>query len=89
MDWKIFLTAFTAIFIAEIGDKTQLAVLGFSTKSNSVISIFLGAMCAFFVVTLIAVLFGEVITKYVPEKALHYGSATLFIIIGIWTFLTK
>lgn len=83
MNWKVFLTVFTSILIAEMGDKTQLAVLGFTTETKSVISIFLGAMAAFFVVTLLAVVFGEILNKFIPQKLIHIGSGLLFIIIGI------
>lgn len=83
MNWKVFFTCFISILIAEMGDKTQLAVLGFTTESKSALSIFLGAMAAFFVVTLLAIVFGEIINKYIPQKYVHIGSGFLFIIIGI------
>ena len=89
MNWKVFFTVFLSILIAEMGDKTQLAVLGFTTENKSALSIFLGAMAAFIVVTLLAVVFGEVLNKFIPQKYVHMGSGLLFIIIGIIILASK
>lgn len=89
MDWRIFLTAFGTIFLAELADKTEIAVLSLTAKTKSPWSVFLGAMFAFGVATLIAVLLGEVVSKVIPIHVLRYISAGIFILIGILTLIGK
>ncbi len=83
---KIFLTVFVVIFLAELGDKTQLATMLFATdKDVSKLTIFLAASAALTATSAIGVLAGSVISVYVGEKALLYSAGTGFIAIGIWT----
>ena len=82
MDYKLVLTTFTVVFLAELGDKTQLAVLAFTGSSESKISVFFGASLALVLSTLAAVLLGELICRYIPIKATHIGAGVLFIAIG-------
>jgi len=89
MDWKIFGTAFLTLFLAELGDKTQLAVITMTVKSDSNLSIFLGASLALIVVTLLAVLFGGILTQYVPTEWLQRIVAVAFITIGVLMLLGK
>jgi putative Ca2+/H+ antiporter (TMEM165/GDT1 family) len=73
MDIKILVTVFTVIFIAELGDKTQLATLLFAAdKDVSKLTVFVGASLALIVTSGIGVLAGGVISQYVSEKYLHY-----------------
>jgi len=83
MDWKIMLTAFLTILTAEMGDKTQLAVLGFASQSKSTVSVIIGAMAAFLLLTILAAYLGSFITRYIPVKYLHIASGVLFIILGV------
>lgn len=89
MDWRIFFTAFTTIFLAELADKTEIAVLSLTAKTKSPWPIFWGAMFAFGVATLIAVLLGDIIAKFVPINILRFVSAGIFIFIGVLTLLGK
>lgn len=89
MDFKIFFAAFSAIFLAELGDKTQLANLTLSAKSKSWVSVFLGSVIAFSVVTAITVIFGSLISKFIRPEYIKYSAAALFIAIGILMFLGK
>jgi len=89
MDWKIFFAAFVTIFLAELGDKTQLANLSLSAKSGSMITVFLASITAFGLVTLITVLLGGFISKFVRPEYIRYSAASLFIIIGILMLLGK
>jgi putative Ca2+/H+ antiporter (TMEM165/GDT1 family) len=86
MAWKEFLTAFAAIFIAELGDKTQLAMISLSATSKNPLSIFLGGASALVLLTALAVLAGEAVTRCVPEAALSKIAAVLFVVIGVWTW---
>ena len=87
MAWHQFLTAFSVIVLAELGDKTQLAVITMSASTKKPLSIFLGGSLAMVLLTGIGVVAGEMITKFVPENILSKIAAVLFIIIGIWTWI--
>ena len=89
MDFKIFFTAFTTIFLAELFDKTELAVFSLSAKGNSKLPVFLGAMAAFFLATLLAVIFGSVLSKFVDPKIMRYVSASVFFAAGFLILMGK
>lgn len=83
MDWKIFGTAFLTLFLAELGDKTQLAVITMTSSTESKIAVFLGASLALITVTLLAVVFGGLLSQYVPTEWLQRIVAAAFILIGV------
>lgn len=83
MDWKLFFTAFTMLFLAELGDKTQLAVFTLSTQSSDILSVFLGASTALVLVTFIGVFLGRFAASYIPTSILHAAAGLLFVIMGI------
>ncbi len=86
MDWKTFLTVFVTVFLAELGDKTQLATLLFATKSPSaLLTIFFGAAGALVVTSAIGVAAGALLADYVNPKYLAYAAGIGFIAIGVWT----
>ena len=86
MDLKVLITVFTAVFIAELGDKTQLATMLFAAdKDVSKLTIFAGASLALIVASAIGVLAGSVISEYISEKHLNYIAGFGFIAIGLWT----
>jgi putative Ca2+/H+ antiporter (TMEM165/GDT1 family) len=88
MDWKILTTVFTSVFIAELGDKTQLATMLFaSDKDVSKLTVFIGAALALVVTSAIGVAAGSLISQYVGEKQLQYVAGIGFIGIGIWTLV--
>ena len=88
MDLKAFSTVFIAIFIAELGDKTQFATMLFaSNKEVSKITIFLGSSLALICASAVGVLAGGVISHYISEKHLHFVAGLGFIVIGIWTVI--
>ena len=89
MDWKIFGTAFVTLFLAELGDKTQLAVITMTANTNSKVSIFLGASVALVLVSLLGVLFGGILSQYVPTEWLQRIVAVAFIAIGVLMLLGK
>jgi putative Ca2+/H+ antiporter (TMEM165/GDT1 family) len=82
MEWKIFGTAFLTLFLAELGDKTQLAVITMTASTESKISVFLGASLALILVTALGVLLGGVLSQYVPTEWLQRIVAVAFIVIG-------
>ena len=86
MDWKIFLTIFGAVFIAELGDKTQLATMLFATdKGVSKYTVFIAASAALVVASAFGVLAGSLLSDYINEKYLHYIAGIGFILIGAFT----
>lgn len=82
MDWKVFGSTFLALFLAEMGDKTQLVAISMTSSSKKPVAVFLGAALALVLVTLIGVVFGEAITKVIPEEYIKRGAAVLFVAIG-------
>jgi putative Ca2+/H+ antiporter (TMEM165/GDT1 family) len=89
MNLKIFFITFFTIFLAEIFDKTELAIFSLSLKEKSKVSIFWGAMSAFFVATLIAIFLGSFLTKFINKEFLRYLSAAVFFIAGLLILLGK
>ncbi len=83
MDWRILLTTFGTVFLAELGDKTQLATLSFAAASRSFWSVFLGSSLALIAASLIAVLAGNVLARFAPTRWVHIGAGILFVVIGV------
>jgi putative Ca2+/H+ antiporter (TMEM165/GDT1 family) len=86
---RTFLTVLFSVFIAEFADKTQLAIFSFASSSKGKWIVFLGAVIALSVSSLLAVLFGEALSKIIPQKTLKIISGVIFIIIGILTIVLK
>jgi putative Ca2+/H+ antiporter (TMEM165/GDT1 family) len=82
MDWKVFWVTFGTIFLAEMGDKTQLAALTMSAETRLPLSVFLGASLALCVVTLLGVLLGAWLNQWLPEGLLKKIAGASFILIG-------
>lgn len=86
MDWKILVTVFATVFIAELGDKTQLATLLFAADRDvSKVTVFIGASLALIATSAIGVIAGGVIANYVSERHLAWVAGVGFVLIGIWT----
>jgi putative Ca2+/H+ antiporter (TMEM165/GDT1 family) len=89
VDWKIFLTTFGTVFLAELGDKTQLAAILMTSKTKLPLSVFVGASLALCIVTLLGVLLGEGLIAVIPQNILKKAAALAFVLIGLWMFLGK
>jgi putative Ca2+/H+ antiporter (TMEM165/GDT1 family) len=86
MDLKVFVTIFGAVFIAELGDKTQLATMLFAAdKDVSKWTVFLAASAALVVASAIGVLAGSLLSAYISEKTLAYIAGSGFMLIGAYT----
>jgi putative Ca2+/H+ antiporter (TMEM165/GDT1 family) len=83
MDWKLFASTFAAIFLAEIGDKTQLATLSLAAAGSSRWAVFAGSALALVATSAIAVLAGEALSRAVPPVWLKRGAGALFILLGV------
>ena len=89
MDFKILFKVFTTIFIAELGDRTQIATMLFATNKNvSKLTVFLGSSLALILVSALSVLVGGFVSQHINEKYLLYAAGIGFIGIGIWTILS-
>ena len=88
MDWKLFATIFGSVFVAELGDKTQLATMLFASKSDVPRwQVFAGASSALVVSTAIGVFAGRFLTELVSEQVLKWVAGCGFLAIGAWTLL--
>ena len=84
---RLIFSTFVMIFLAELGDKTQISTFALATNSRSMLSVFLGASGALVLTTLIAVVLGGVIGRFVPEKLIKIMSAAVFIGFGVLTLV--
>jgi putative Ca2+/H+ antiporter (TMEM165/GDT1 family) len=88
MDWKMLGLVFGTVFLAELGDKTQLATLLFAAdKEVDKWLVFAGASAALIATSALGVLGGAAISQYVTERALQVVAGVGFIAIGAWTLL--
>jgi len=88
MDFKVLLTTFGLIFLAELGDKTQLATFAFAAESKSRLAVFLGSACALLLTSLLAVVFGSAVSRLVPPNYIKLGAGALFVLLGLWMLLS-
>lgn len=89
MDWRVFITTFGVIFLAEMGDKTQLAAMTMAAESKKPLTVFIGAALALVCVSAIGVLVGGVLSQYIPLIWIKRVSAVAFIVIGVLILLDK
>jgi putative Ca2+/H+ antiporter (TMEM165/GDT1 family) len=83
VNWRIIISTFALLFLAELGDKTQLAVITMTAKYRAPLPVFLGAALALSLVTLIGVLLGEAITCVIPPALMRKIAAASFVVIGV------
>ncbi|MGI9166367.1 MAG: TMEM165/GDT1 family protein [Pyrinomonadaceae bacterium] len=89
MDWRVFLTTFGVIFLAEMGDKTQLATMTMAAQSKRPWTVFIGSALALTAVSAIGVLVGSLLGDYIPLNWVKRVAALAFIVIGILMLLEK
>jgi hypothetical protein len=87
MDLKVLATTFGMIFLAELGDKTQLATLAFASNSKSPVAVFLGSAGALVLTSLLAVVLGSMVSRLVPSNYIKLGAGGLFVLLGLWMLL--
>ncbi|MEE8495796.1 MAG: TMEM165/GDT1 family protein [Xanthomonadales bacterium] len=86
MEWKLFLTVFASIFVAEMADKTQLVTLLFAAdKAVSKWLVFLGSASALVLASAIAVLAGTLLSQVINVRMMSIAAGSGFILIGAWT----
>ena len=89
MDGKLFATTFVTIFLAEMGDKTQVAALAASANTRSTGVVLAAVVLALALAGTFGVLFGRILGETVNPVFLRWISGSLFIVVGIWTLLSK
>jgi putative Ca2+/H+ antiporter (TMEM165/GDT1 family) len=85
MHFKLVLATFGAVFLAELGDKTQLATLSLASAGQSRWAVFIGSATALVATSAIAVLGGEALTRVVSPLSIKRAAGVLFLAIGAWT----
>ena len=89
MDWKLFASTFAAIFVAELGDKTQLAAFSLSAGSKSKWVVFLASALALTASSAIAVAVGEGVTRVVSPLWLRRAAGVIFVVMGVLFLVRK
>ena len=88
MNYKIIIAAFATLFLAEMGDKTQLAVLTMSASTGRPLSVFVGAAAALITVTALGAVAGESLGRVISPQFLSRVAAVSFIAIGVWMLVS-
>jgi len=83
-----FWIVFGSFFLAELGDKTQLATFALTAKYSSPLQVWLGATLGMVLVNLFGIVIGNVLRNYLPERMINYISGGIFILFGVLTFLS-
>jgi putative Ca2+/H+ antiporter (TMEM165/GDT1 family) len=89
MDWKLFSVTFGTIFLAELGDKTQVAAIAASAEAKSLWEIWLAVVLALGLAGTLGVLFGRLLSEYLNPSLIRYLSGGLFVIVGFWILFKK
>jgi putative Ca2+/H+ antiporter (TMEM165/GDT1 family) len=89
MDWRVLMTTFGVIFLAEMGDKTQLAAMTLAAQTRKPVAVLIGAGVALICVSAIGVVVGAVLSEYLPLIWIKRVSAVAFIVIGLLILLNK
>jgi len=80
----VFLATASTVFLAELGDKTQLAALFLSAESGRPLVVFLGASLALIASSLVGVLLGRWLSSLMPAQQLERASGVLMVAVGLW-----
>ncbi len=84
MDWKLSLTSFSAVFIAELGDKTQVATFALASGTSSRAAVFVGSAAALVTTSLIAVFSADFVARYISPPVLNKVAGGLLVVLGAW-----
>ena len=81
---SVFITTFSTVFLAELGDKTQIATLLLTAQSGRPLIVFLGSAAALILSSLVGVILGRWLAKIIPAQRLEYMAGTLMVGIGLY-----
>nr|WP_321514447.1 TMEM165/GDT1 family protein [uncultured Pseudodesulfovibrio sp.] len=89
MDWKLLATTFGTLFIAELGDKTQLACMLMTAKTQKPWTVFLGSSLALVLVSFLGVMFAQFVCQYISPQSIKKVAAVSFVVMGCLIFFDK
>ena len=89
MDWRVLLTTFGVIFLAEMGDKTQIAALTMAAEKKRPWEVFIAASVALAAVSAIGVIMGSVLSQHLPLEWIKRAAGVAFIVIGVLVLIGK
>ena len=89
MDWRVLFTTFGIIFLAELGDKTQIAAMTMAAQKKRPWEVFIGASLALAAVSAIGVLVGTALGQYLPIEWIKRVAGAAFIVIGFLVLIGK
>ncbi len=89
MNWQVFWITFGTVFLAEMGDKTQLAALSMTADTRAPVSVFLGASVALCCATFLGVAFGGLLAQYIPAHLVKKAAGLAFLAIGALILMGK
>ncbi len=87
--WQTFISTFTLVLLAELGDKTQLSVMLLAAQDRPIWGVFLGAVGALIIASLLAVIVGASLARYLPTLYIQKGAGLAFVVIGFLLLLGK
>jgi putative Ca2+/H+ antiporter (TMEM165/GDT1 family) len=90
MDFRLFATVFSTVFIAELGDKTQLATLLYaSDATHPKLTVFAASASALVLTSALGVLAGSIVSEYVSPRLVRWVAGLGFIAVGLWVLLAR
>jgi Ca2+/H+ antiporter, TMEM165/GDT1 family len=89
MDWRAAFTTFGIIFLAELGDKTQIAAMTMAAQKKRPWEVFIGAAVALVAVSAIGVVVGSALGQYLPVEWIKRVAGAAFIVIGVLVLIGK
>ncbi len=89
MNWQIVFSTFIAVFFAELGDKTQLSTMMLASSKKAPLSVFLGSAVALVLSSLIGVLVGDTLYRFVPANVIKMVAGGGFLVIGALILLGR
>jgi putative Ca2+/H+ antiporter (TMEM165/GDT1 family) len=90
MDLRLFATVFSTVFLAELGDKTQLATLLYAADaSHPKLTVFAAAASALVLASALGVLAGSLVSEHVDPRVLRWVAGLGFIAVGAWVLFSR
>ncbi len=87
--WNAFAITFATVFLAELGDKTQIATINFAARGYPVLSVFAGSACALFLAALMGAAFGAAASRFISPEILSRVAGIIFVVMGALMFMRK
>ncbi len=82
MNWQVVFSTFIVVFLAELGDKTQLSTMALASTKKAPLSVFLGSALALVLSSSIGVLVGDTVYRFIPPAVLRYAAGAGFLLMG-------